>query len=377
MKVALLIILFTCSSTLFAKEFRYLARSPRALLMGDAFTAVADDEYTLFYNPAALGRHKGIHVSSINPKLELPDILSKNIKKLQFSVDGKYKDWPKEPVGVANRLMGTPLHLGASWIPTVKFENFAFSWINSSTTDLSLQNSTHPSLDVNYRYDRGFAIGAGFPIIGGGGDKASSQLSAGVALKKINRSSLDGSFDLFGTELLEIIENSDSYKDIRRSLGYSKGSGWGFDLGLEQIMNNGPTTWIFGLSILDLGDTRFAKEDGIADIPVQKMSTNFGSSYNQDFGFFDYTVSMDFSPMLDPQMSFFSKLKIGFKAAIPGLEFLMGINGGYWSYGLSADLFFLKLSVGFYGIETGRKFRDLEAERIVFTLNLLEIGFEP
>ena len=30
--------------------------------MGDAFTAVADDEMTLFYNPAALGRHRGVSI---------------------------------------------------------------------------------------------------------------------------------------------------------------------------------------------------------------------------------------------------------------------------------------------------------------------------
>lgn len=138
MKLAFLLILFIFSNNLFAKEFRYLARSPRALLMGDAFTAVADDEYTLFYNPAAMGRHNGIHVTPINPRIELPDVLSKNVTRMKFSIDGKYKDWPKEPVGIVDRILGTPLHLGASIAPTIKFENFAFTWLNSTTTDLSL-----------------------------------------------------------------------------------------------------------------------------------------------------------------------------------------------------------------------------------------------
>ncbi|MBK23306.1 MAG: hypothetical protein CL678_02380 [Bdellovibrionaceae bacterium] len=377
MKKLLILSLFIFTSDLFAKEFKYLARSPRALLMGDAFTAVANDEYTLFYNPAAMGRHKGIHITMINPKAELPDVLSKNVKKLQFSLDGKYKDWPKEPAAITNRILGTPLHLGAAITPTVKFENFAFTWLNSSTTDLTLLNATHPSLDINYRYDRGFLIGAGFPIIGKGGDKASNQLSAGITLKKIDRSSLDGDFDLFGTELLQIVENSDSYKDIRRSLGYSKGTGWGWDVGLEQVFSKGPSTWILGLSILDIGDTRFNKEDGIDKIPDQKMATNFGTSFNQDFGFFDYTLAVDFSPIYEPQTDFLTKLKMGFKASIPGFEFLMGVNGGYWSYGVSVNAFFMKLTVGFYGVEAGRGFKDFEAERIIFTLNLLDIGFDP
>lgn len=377
MKLVIILTLFIFCQDLLAKEFRYLARSPRALLMGDAYTAVADDEYTLFYNPAALGRHKGVHISSINPKIELPDVFSKNLGRMKFSMDGKYKDWPKEPVGIADRILGTPLHLGASIAPTLKFENFAFTWLNSSTTDLTLRNATHPSLDINYRYDRGFLIGAAFPLIGGGSDKSMKKLSAGVTLKKIDRSSLNGDFDLFGTELLEIIENSDSYKDIRENLGYSKGSGWGFDLGIEQVLSGGPTKMVFGFSILDIGGTSFKTDEGFDKIPDQKMSTNFGAAFTQDYGFFDYTVSMDISPILDAQTDFATKMKIGFRASIPGLEFLMGLNGGYWSYGVGIDLFLVKLNVGFYGIESGREFRDLEAERIVFTLNLLEIGFEP
>jgi hypothetical protein len=376
MKLLIILTLFTYCQELFAKEFLYLARSPRALLMGDAYTAVADDEYTLFYNPAAMGRHTGIHISPINPKLELPDVLSKNITRLKFSVDGKYKDWPKEPVGIVDRILGIPLHLGASVVPTIKFANFAFSWVNSSTTDITLRNAVHPTMDINYRYDRGFLIGGAIPLIGGGSKDSMKKLSAGVTLKKLERSSLDGDFDLFGTELLEIIENSDSYKGIREGLGYSKGSAWGFDVGLEQVIAKGATTLIFGLSILDIGDTSFNTNEGSGDIPDQKMSTNFGTAFTQDYGFFDYTVSFDISPLLESQVEFLSKVKIGFRAAIPGLEFLMGINGGYWSYGIGIDLFLVKLNIGFYGVESGRSFRDLEAERIVLTLNLLDIGFD-
>lgn len=376
MKLLIILTIFSFCQELLAKEFRYLARSPRALLMGDAYTAVADDEYTLFYNPAAMGRHSGIHISPINPKVELPDILSKNITQLKFSIDGKYKNWPKEPVGIVDRILGTPLHLGASITPTLKFDSFAFTWLNSSTTDITLRNATHPTMDINYRYDRGFLLGGAIPIIGGGSKESMKKLSAGVTLKKIERSSLAGDFDLFGTELLEIIESSDSYKGIREGLGYSKGSAFGFDVGLEQVISKGATTLVFGLSILDIGDTSFSTDEGNSDIPDQKMSTNFGTAFTQDYGFFDYTVSFDLSPLLDSQTEFLTKMKLGFRAAVPGFEFLMGINGGYWSYGVGIDLFIVKLNIGFYGIESGREFRDLEAERIVFTLNLLDIGFD-
>lgn len=372
-----MIILFISTSTLYSKEFKYLARSPRALLMGDAFTAVADDEYTLFYNPAAMGRHRGVHISPINPSIALPNVLSVDVKNLKIGIDGKYDNWPKKPAEITSRIIGTPIHFGTLLNPTLKFENFAFTWINSSKTNLSLENSIHPSLEIDYRYDRGFILGGAIPLTGKGVKEAPSKLSVGFSFKKISRSALNQNFDLFGTELLEIIENTDGLDSIKSALGYSKGSAWGWDLGLEQVFKSGNSSVVLGFSVLDIGDTNFKKDEGSAEIPVQKMSTNFGIAFNQDHGFFDYTFSSDLSPITATQTDFFTKLKLGFRAAIPGLELLMGINGGYWSYGLGIDLFIVKLTVGFYGIEAGREFKDVEAKRMSLTVSLLDLSFEP
>ena len=76
-----------------AKEVFHVGRSPRALIMGDAFAALADDEYTLFYNPAALGKEADLRVVPFNPHLgilnpldyidksciEISDTLEKNL----------------------------------------------------------------------------------------------------------------------------------------------------------------------------------------------------------------------------------------------------------------------------------------------------------
>ncbi|MFA7613273.1 MAG: hypothetical protein WCY48_03485, partial [Candidatus Caldatribacteriota bacterium] len=54
----LIILLFITSFNAWGFYEQPLMRSPKALLMGDAFTAVNDDSYTLFYNPASMARHK-------------------------------------------------------------------------------------------------------------------------------------------------------------------------------------------------------------------------------------------------------------------------------------------------------------------------------
>jgi hypothetical protein len=60
------ICLFSFALNLHAKEFFEYGQSIRALGMGNAYTAVVNDGDALFYNPAALGRVKGINLTIIN-----------------------------------------------------------------------------------------------------------------------------------------------------------------------------------------------------------------------------------------------------------------------------------------------------------------------
>src|SRR5690606_19429823 len=117
-----------------------------------------------------------------------------------------------------------------------------------------LENAIHPTLDIAYRYDRGFMFGYAYTFGKGGGKKggAGNQFSLGFAFKSMNRQGLEGSYDLFGTRLLEIISNADDFKEIRRELGYSKGSGFGFDLGVENSFKGPVGTFTLGASLLDV-----------------------------------------------------------------------------------------------------------------------------
>ena len=62
MRKVLIIAALTISAPLVKAEFKYLDRSEEGLLMGDAYTTLADDESVLFYNPAALGRNEHLTI---------------------------------------------------------------------------------------------------------------------------------------------------------------------------------------------------------------------------------------------------------------------------------------------------------------------------
>lgn len=110
---------------------------------------------------------------------------------------------------------------------------FGINFFANSKTNIELENFYHPTLDIDYCLDCGVLFGYVFTMGCGKKSKSGAQTSLGIGLKTMNRQGLKGKFDLTGIQLLQIVENSDSYKVIRRNLGYSKGSGIGVDLGAE------------------------------------------------------------------------------------------------------------------------------------------------
>jgi len=375
----MIFILLLCFAQSANAEFSYLARSPQALLMGDAFTAVADDAYTLFYNPAAMGRHSGVSFYVINPAFKLT-----NPVDVKLSLDGidtsmntdRFNNFPSDPALITERILGYPLYLSLGATPTIKMQNFAMTFFGLSKMMFSLENAIHPTLELDYKTDTGFIMGYGFPISGhkGKGKTTSgNKTSLGVAVKRIKRTGLKDSFDLFGTRLLDILNNTTNAQDIRRQLGYAKGSAWGFDTGIDSTTTWGNSELSFATSLLDIGGTRFSKEEGNADVPTQDMSLNFGTALKQDWGLFGYTFAVDYHNAIDYNSALASKLHLGLKLDLPIIDLFLGWNGGYSSLGIAADVMFMRLTVGLYGIELSPKFAEREDKRAVISLELLNI----
>ncbi len=377
----LILLTFLISSKLFSAEVSYLARSPRALLMGDAYTALADDEFTFFYNPAALGRNKGVSLTLLDPTIGMTDILEDK---------GRFKNMPKGPGAaplIANRIMDMPAYIQVGAFPTIKMGGFGFTFLADSKASLVLRNSTHPIFDVNYRYDRGFEFGYAYSVGSGAlSSKAKknakskttpgTRLSIGAGIKHINREGIQNQFDLFGTTLLNKINSgATDIASLKNALGYSSGSAWGFDVGSEYVISSGRSTFSSALSILDIGSTRFTKTKGTADVPKQDMMVNAGIAYKQDFGLFDYTLSADMHP-LNSSIDFGRKAHLGAELSLPFVSVLAGWSEGYLSYGASVKLWPIKLTTGFYGVEVGSKYREQVAKRFMLYLSLFDFSID-
>lgn len=374
MKVLCTFFFFLFSLNSYAQEVRYLLRSPKALLMGDAYTSLADDDYTLFYNPAALARSSAFEIRLLNPTIGISNLLD--------DMD-RFDNFPADAVGINDRIQGIPIHTQVGVAPGLKMGGFlGFNFIANNSTTMMLKNAVHPELDIDYRYDRGFVVGGAYTIgmppalRGKGADKGfGSTTSFGFSLKYITREGIDNSFDLFGTKLLsDIASGVGDIDTLKESLGYSKGSSTGFDLGFLHSIQSGGTELNFAASILDIGGMSFEKESGTANIPDQDMMVNIGTSLVQSFGPFDATFALDLHP-LNAAIPFGRKVHLGMKLGIPLIDVMAGWNAGYLNYGVGLNLWPIRILAGFYNVEIGADFKQEQAKRAVIYFSLFETSF--
>jgi hypothetical protein len=365
------ILLLLLSLPAFGFDNPYLMRSPRGLLMGDAFTAVNDDENTLFYNPASMARHKrDFTLYPFNPQLSATNVLSDS---------NRFDNVGDDPVLSAETLLDYPVHAQAGIAPGFKFFNVGVNFIANQSYDLLLRNRTHPMLDLDLRSDKGLIVGIGVPVGPGrisGKSGMGSQTSFGVSAKYIERTGLSDSLALTGTTVLDTLSQSELDK-IMRSLGKVRGIGWGFDAGLEHVERRGNSQFVAGLTALDITGTDFKIGNNPDKLKVANIrdQVNFGMAAGQDLKIFNYIFSADIRD-LTTEMDFARRVRLGAQIGIPGVKLLFGINSGYYSYGAMLDLAFMKLTAGFYGEEVGSKYKQIESKRFVIYLSLFDFSFD-
>ncbi|MBA2404831.1 MAG: hypothetical protein H0V66_08675, partial [Bdellovibrionales bacterium] len=359
------------STQALAFEYPYTLRSPKGMLMGDAFTAVNDDEYTLFYNPASLARHKNDltlypfagHFSGTNVLADMD----------------RFSDFPSEPVGVADVLMDYPAHASAGVAPGFKLFNVGVTFIANESFDVLMRNRSHPMMDLDVRSDKGVALGFGLPLGPGRLNKKSTsgqQTALGFSVKYVERTGIKDTMALTGPTVVDSL-GRDDMEDILKSLGRVKGTGWGFDAGMEHIIKQGNGQLVFGLSALDITGTEYKVDKNPDNLTVANTEdqVNFGVAGGHDFKLFHYVVSADVRS-LNEQMDFGKRLRFGGQLGIPGLTFMAGLNSGYYSYGAQVNLAFMKLTAGLYDVELGSKYKQTKSRRFIIYLSLFDFSFD-
>ncbi|POB15001.1 hypothetical protein [Halobacteriovorax sp. DA5] len=373
-KTLKLLFITLLSINVLAFEKFFLGQSPRAMLMGNAWMGLANqDSFTVFYNPASLGANYDVDISPVNFILAGPNAID--------DMD-RFNNLPSDAAGIADQLMGYPLYLEASNFSTIKAHHFSFSYFTKNRANIVLKNRVNPAFNVDYSYDRGFIAGFAFNLIGGSRNKQKKKimkgkrLSLGYSFKYLTREGTRDKFDIFSTNIITKIENGlGSIDDIKNTFGYSQGSGAGHDIGIEYANGWGNTEFVASMAVLDIGDTYFKKTQGDGEVPRINMAVNTGIAVKQDWKAFDYSLALDVKP-INQGLSFGRMIHFGAQLNIPFFGFFAGLGEGYLNYGAEIRLWPVTITAGFNNVEIGSEYQETKGDRLFVFISLFDTSMD-
>ena len=328
-----------------AGEYAALRESLRARSMGGAFTAVANDEYSLFYNPAGL---RSVYYNIFT------------LVGASTTFNKTTEDFSKESnaSSALSSYSGKKLYLEPIDLGLLSFVNSRFGWsfFGNSVFDFSIDSISASNVDSTFK-----AYGQFGGVLGGAWSFLDHQLDLGISGKIANRNGAETTVTVTEQAIIDayVSQNTAALENSVKT-SYDNKTAYSADVGvvyhLESFYTLSPK-----LALSYLGELNFG---GAGKIPG---TLNFGAATESEFSGIDIIMAADYVDLLDAQKLTGSKLRLGFELGVEKLNnghhiasFRIGHNG-YLSSGISLNLWKLKIDYAQYsqtissGLEDKRK----------------------
>jgi len=329
-KCCFLFLVATCltSQALFGEEPEHLRQSVRALGMGGAFVAVANDEYTLFYNPAGLQSVQ----QTIVEILTASATTNSNLQDLS-EVDAS--DTTATFGDLVGQNIYTEINLGAMSITT---PGWGYSAFGNLLFNSIINNPTVPYFEVKAYVQYGYVGGAALSFM-------DEMLDVGLAIKSITRMGTTKTvhiFDLLDDDFNETLEDDFTESNI---ITYDLGATYHFD----QVPNVNARASVV---IRNIGEMDFGAAGMIP------MTIDVAASADTEISGMDLLVAMDYVDLtneLTDNVSYLRNLKLGAEVGIfkrsnghHALSLRMGLNAShYLSAGFSINPPYVPLKIDY------------------------------
>ncbi len=342
-------------------------QSMRARGMGDAFTAVADDDFGMFYNPASLGRPHDTNVH-----LFLQAAADSNIDPFYNAIKNDGSD-PQSIDNTLNQYYGDDMYvrpaLGA--IVTRKHWSLAILPMDFSN-NFDLHHSVAASVYVNSTADSTVAYAYGnrarIPY-------TNQSIYWGFNLMFVHRAVYS---DVI--QSAQLAQNSNLFDLSRVNEGATVDGDFGllYDLPVAPDAKFKPA---FSLVVRDVADEgffiplRFFNKNASAPSPYERVM-DLGSMVDlPHFWVFDPKVALDMRDIGDSEWT-------PLKGLHAGADFYwrmyhwwqgfwdVGINQGYWTAGFGAQMSVFRLELASWGEEIGTTSAPVESRRYGLELSL-------
>ena len=332
----------------------------RPAALGEAFTAVADDQNALYYNPAGLARQNNFSLEILSLYSGTNVNLLKNVDAFKSlgtasssGSSGNTEALVENIKPILKSISGESNYIRVGWNPTFLIKKMGFGFYANNEIEIVPHGNALPSiLDFSNQLDVDLRSGFAFSFLDGKlawGISAAAHSRALVILDQV------GLFDL--SELAKDKEKAKVYLKNSARLGWGAAVDTGF---LFTPVEAGSPT--LGLAVLNMGDTKFYKikskktiYDAGTPEPIPQ-SVNVGVSVKPSFGPFFVRPSMDFRDINLPTPAS-QKLSLGLEGGFKGswisAALQSGFSEGYISSGLEIKLLILNIRYANYVTERG------------------------
>lgn len=331
-----------------------LVRMARTTAMGGVGVGLADDENTLFNNAAGLAGQdeRRFRIASVGLEASLD-----TYQTFGTSIDAV----SNFSVSTLNQLMGKDISFRGGQTAMVMLPKFSLAYLVDAQGSINQYNSANPTFDFGYMITHGVQAGTAWKFASG--RRPTSETRVGIAAKILWRRG--GYYNLQTAGFLQATGQGKAYVD---NLVGGYGLGFGADLGVQQVHRLDPKTQLsLGASVTDIGDTRFSGGKAMA----QPMNINLGLGFKKELLFGKISLGFDVRN-LARKTAFSNKTHLGGELSLPAFNFMIGANQLHYTWGVSFDLWVLKVHALSTAEELGVAFHQNPSRRylLMFDFNL-------
>ncbi len=320
----------------------------RALGMGDAYTAVANDESSFFYNPAGLARVAGINLKIFSVGAGASGVTAyEKIKGLQSGSSSGFAD-------AIGDLYGEHVSAGFGGDSIFTAPMIGFGTYTHTSAMIMVDNPVYPGLRTSIINDYGYMMGVGVPI---------GFFHLGMDLKYIKRMGADKTF---GPSELADLDPDLLVRDLTKW-----GVGYGADLGASFVIPAPFFTFAMSAAWKNVGRTSF-RSNNLDEIPPEDNDVTLGLAAIVDLPLLTITPAIDFRYLNRADLQLMRKVNFGIEIGLPVLDIRGGFREGYYTAGVGVNLGLFRIDAATYGVELGDYPGQIEDRRYVaeFTMQI-------